>query len=65
MDAATTLNLKLTNDTETPLTFKLFLETPFSVTGVDPIKSLITAHSNTTIGVNHFLLYALQNMQVG
>ncbi|KAJ6659300.1 hypothetical protein lerEdw1_019171 [Lerista edwardsae] len=63
-DSASTHNLKLTNDTETPLSFKLVLAMPFSVTGVDPKKSLKTSHSNREEEGNHLLLYALQNMLV-
>nr|XP_056713113.1 deleted in lung and esophageal cancer protein 1 [Euleptes europaea] len=61
-DSATTLNLKLTNDTETPLYFKFLLKLPFSVSGVDPKKSL--AESDRDNGEGRLVLYALQNMLV-
>lgn len=64
-DSASTHHLKLTNDTETPLSFKLVLAMPFSVTGVDPKKSLKTSHSDKEEGENHILLCALQNILVG
>ncbi|XP_054847469.1 deleted in lung and esophageal cancer protein 1 [Eublepharis macularius] len=61
-DAATTINLKLTNNTETPLHFKLILTPPFSISGVDPKKSLVTPHRDS--GENQIILCALQNMLV-
>ncbi|XP_053116258.1 deleted in lung and esophageal cancer protein 1 isoform X2 [Hemicordylus capensis] len=64
IDFATTHNLKLTNDTETPLYFKLVLSMPFAVSGVDPKKSLKTSHSDRDEEGNHLLLYALENMLV-
>ncbi|KAH0627637.1 hypothetical protein JD844_003651 [Phrynosoma platyrhinos] len=63
-DSATTLNVKLTNNTETPLSFKLILTTPFSVSGVDPKKRIQTSHSDRDNRGNHLLLYALENMLV-
>ncbi|XP_053265484.1 deleted in lung and esophageal cancer protein 1 isoform X3 [Podarcis raffonei] len=62
--SATTLNLKLTNNTETPLSFKLVLTTPFSVSGVDPKKNLKIPHSDSENGEQHLLLYPLENMLV-
>ncbi|XP_077158787.1 deleted in lung and esophageal cancer protein 1 isoform X2 [Paroedura picta] len=63
-NSATTLNLKLTNNTETPLSFKLLLSPPFSVSGVDPKNSLATSHSDRDDRGHQLLLDALQNMLV-
>ncbi|XP_042328214.1 deleted in lung and esophageal cancer protein 1 isoform X2 [Sceloporus undulatus] len=63
-DSATTVNVKLTNNTETPLSFKLILTTPFSVSGVDPKKRIKTSHSDKDDRGNHLLLCALENMLV-
>uniref|UniRef100_A0ACB8FW80 Uncharacterized protein n=1 Tax=Sphaerodactylus townsendi TaxID=933632 RepID=A0ACB8FW80_9SAUR len=63
-NSATSLNLKLTNDTETTLSFKLLLTAPFSVSGVDPKTCLVTSHSDRENGGHHFVLSALQNMLV-
>ncbi|XP_063159400.1 deleted in lung and esophageal cancer protein 1 [Candoia aspera] len=62
--SATTLNVKLTNNTETPLAFNLILSNPFSISGVDPAKSLKTSQSEGGEGRTHLLLYALENMLV-
>ncbi|XP_067326488.1 deleted in lung and esophageal cancer protein 1 [Anolis sagrei] len=61
-DSPTTLNVKLTNNTETPLSFKLILTMPFSISGVDPKKSLQICHSEREEDRHCFLLYALENM---
>ncbi|KAJ7322118.1 hypothetical protein JRQ81_018405, partial [Phrynocephalus forsythii] len=61
-DSPTTLNVKLTNNTETPLSFKLLLTTPFSVSGVDPKKSVQTSGSDRGEGGHHLFLQALENM---
>ncbi|XP_062982585.1 deleted in lung and esophageal cancer protein 1 [Elgaria multicarinata webbii] len=63
-DSATTLNVKLTNNTQTPLSFRFILTTPFSVCGVDPKKSLKTSQSDRDEWGDHLLLYALENMLV-
>ncbi|XP_061441720.1 deleted in lung and esophageal cancer protein 1 isoform X2 [Rhineura floridana] len=63
-ESATTLNVKLTNNTETPLSFKLILTMPFSVSGIDPKKSLKTSHSGRNEGEHHLALCALENMLV-
>nr|XP_060639346.1 deleted in lung and esophageal cancer protein 1 [Anolis sagrei ordinatus] len=62
IDSPTTLNVKLTNNTETPLSFKLILTMPFSISGVDPKKSLQICHSEREEDRHCFLLYALENM---
>ncbi|XP_013928134.1 PREDICTED: deleted in lung and esophageal cancer protein 1 [Thamnophis sirtalis] len=62
--SATTLNVKLTNNTETPLAFNLILSTPFSISGVDPEHSLKTSQSERDEGGAHLLLYTLENMLV-
>ncbi|XP_070585983.1 deleted in lung and esophageal cancer protein 1 [Erythrolamprus reginae] len=62
--AATTLNVKLTNNTETPLAFNLILSTPFTISSVDPAKSLKTSQSEREEGGPHLLLYTLENMLV-
>ncbi|XP_029139257.1 deleted in lung and esophageal cancer protein 1 [Protobothrops mucrosquamatus] len=62
--SATTLNVKLTNNTETPLAFNLLLSTPFSISGVDPAKSVKTSQNERDEGGAHLLLYALENMLV-
>ncbi|XP_034257522.1 deleted in lung and esophageal cancer protein 1 isoform X2 [Pantherophis guttatus] len=62
--SATTLNVKLTNNTETPLAFNLILSTPFSISSVDPAKSLKTSQSEREEGGAHLLLYTLENMLV-
>uniref|UniRef100_A0ABM5GMR3 Deleted in lung and esophageal cancer protein 1 isoform X2 n=1 Tax=Pogona vitticeps TaxID=103695 RepID=A0ABM5GMR3_9SAUR len=61
-DAPTTLNVKLTNNTEAPLSFKLLLTMPFSVSGVDPKKTIKTSGSDRDEGGNRLLLHALENM---
>ncbi|KAM6452904.1 deleted in lung and esophageal cancer protein 1 [Liasis olivaceus] len=62
--SATTLSVKLTNHTETPLAFNLILSNPFSISGVDPPKSLKTSQSEKGERGTHLLLYALENMLV-
>ncbi|XP_044280926.1 deleted in lung and esophageal cancer protein 1 [Varanus komodoensis] len=63
-DAASTLNVKLTNNTQTPLSFKFILAAPFSVSGIDPRKSLKTSQSDRNEGGDRLLLHALENMLV-
>ncbi|XP_026534679.1 deleted in lung and esophageal cancer protein 1 [Notechis scutatus] len=62
--SATTLNVKLANNTETPLAFSLILSTPFSISSVDPAKSLKTSQSERDEGGAHLLLYTLENILV-
>uniref|UniRef100_A0A8D0DPN9 DLEC1 cilia and flagella associated protein n=1 Tax=Salvator merianae TaxID=96440 RepID=A0A8D0DPN9_SALMN len=65
-ESSTTINMKLTNNAETPLSFKFILAMPFSVSGIDPKKSQKSSpkDKDKDKGGNDLLLYTLENMLV-
>ncbi|XP_067386498.1 deleted in lung and esophageal cancer protein 1-like [Emydura macquarii macquarii] len=64
-ESVMSLNLKLTNSTEAPLHFRILLSMPFTVSSIDPNKSLKTSHSDKEGQGKQLLLHPQQNMLVG
>ncbi|XP_018408981.1 PREDICTED: deleted in lung and esophageal cancer protein 1 [Nanorana parkeri] len=63
-DIATTRNMKLINCTETPLYFRLLLSNPFSVSAIDPNKSVRTSQSDREDRGEQIVLHPQQNTLV-
>ncbi|KAM4705192.1 deleted in lung and esophageal cancer protein 1 [Rhinophrynus dorsalis] len=62
--SVTTQSLKLLNCTETPLYFRLLLSSPFSVSSIDPTKSIKTSHSDRDEQGEQLVLHPQQNTLV-
>ncbi|XP_075444055.1 deleted in lung and esophageal cancer protein 1 isoform X2 [Ascaphus truei] len=60
----TTRNLKLRNSTETPLYFRLLLSKPFTLSSIDPNKSVATSHSDREEQGTQMVLQPQQNSLV-
>ncbi|TFK04449.1 gamma-tubulin complex component 2 [Platysternon megacephalum] len=63
-ESVITHNLKLTNSTEAPLHFRILLSVPFTVSSIDPNRSLKTSHSDREEQGKQLLLHPQQNMLV-
>ncbi|CAI9540032.1 unnamed protein product, partial [Staurois parvus] len=63
-DIKTTRSLKLINCTETPLYFQLLLSKPFSVSAIDPNKSVRTSQSDREERGGQMVLHPQQNTLV-
>ncbi|XP_077347356.1 deleted in lung and esophageal cancer protein 1 [Lithobates pipiens] len=63
-DIETTQSLKLINCTETPLYFRLLLSKPFSVSAIDPNKSVRTSQSDREEWGGQMVLHPQQNTLV-
>ncbi|KAM4689079.1 deleted in lung and esophageal cancer protein 1 [Discoglossus pictus] len=60
----TTRKLKLINGTETPLYFRLLLSKPFSISAIDPKKSIKTSQSEREEPAGEMVLQPQQNTMV-
>nr|XP_048693431.1 deleted in lung and esophageal cancer protein 1 isoform X2 [Caretta caretta] len=63
-ESVLTHNLKLTNSTEAPLHFRILLSVPFTVSSIDPNRSLKTSHSDREEQGKQLLLHPQQNVLV-
>uniref|UniRef100_A0A674J3F5 DLEC1 cilia and flagella associated protein n=1 Tax=Terrapene triunguis TaxID=2587831 RepID=A0A674J3F5_9SAUR len=63
-ESVITHNLKLTNSTEAPLHFRILLSVPFTVSSIDPNRSLKTSHRDREEQGKQLLLHPQQNMLV-